>query len=136
MPLQEDIAVRHNVVAYLFQATNIPDAAGVANSIEPTSPDYQMPFPGTVIGISVRQSAALATGTLTWRTRKNGTANTLLTTVTDSTRQGNQAQRASGDINLAAGDRLSVDWTKSGTISATTTDAAIVVLVLHDIKPI
>lgn len=128
--IQEDIAVTRYLVPLVFQATDIPDAAGTASGIEPTTPEYAMPFRGSVVGISVRHNAALVGGTLTWRPTINGTANTGITTTTSSSAQGNQATKAANLVNFVKGARLGVDWTKSGTVNPTTTDATIVLWVL------
>lgn len=128
----EQISVTQPLVPLFFGASNIPDAAGNAFASEPASQAYVMPWAGSIVGMSVAQNAALSTGTLTWRPTIDGTANPALTTSTDSSNQRNTAKANVGKVPFAAGQRLGVDWTKSGTISATTTDAAIVLWVQLD----
>lgn len=130
--MKEQISVTQPLVPLFFGATNIPDAAGVAFASEPASQDYVMPWAGSIVGISVAQNAALASGTLTWRPRIDGTANTTMTVVTDSSNQRATNKINAGKVPFTAGQRLGVDWTKSGTVSATTTDATIILWVELD----
>ncbi len=128
--VQEQITPTSFLVPLVFQATNIPDAAGVANTVEPTTPEYVMPWAGSIVGISAAQNAALSTGTLTFRPTINGTGNTGITTALSSSAQRNYTKKPADTVKFAAGQRLGVDWTKSGTVSATTTDATIILWVL------
>ena len=128
--LQEDIAVTAYVVPLVFQATNIPDAAGTANGVEPTTPDYIMPWAGSVIGVSISLNANPTTGVITARPVVNGTGSTAVTAVVQNNTQRNTGQKPAGTLNFAAGSRIGADWTKSGTVAPTTMDATIIIWVL------
>jgi hypothetical protein len=128
--VQEQISVTDYVIALPFQTTNIADAAGTANSVEATTPAYVMPFAGSIVGIGAGLNGALSTGTVTFRPTISGTANTSLTTSVLSGTQRSSATKAADGVNFSAGQYIGVDWTKSGTVSPTTTDASIVLLVL------
>ena len=128
--LIEKIATANNVIALLFQAQNIPDAAGTAKSIEVTTDDYIMPFAGSVIGIGSVSNAALVGGTVTFNPTVNGTADTALGATLDSSNQRAQAKIESRRVNFAAGQRVGVKWTKTGTVNPTTNDVSIIVLVV------
>lgn len=128
--VQERISVTDYLVPLVFQATNIPDAAGTANAVEPTTPSYVMPFAGSIVAISAGLNGALSTGTVTFRPTINGTANTSLTTAVANGTQRSRATKPADAVNFTAGQYLGVDWTKSGTVSPTTADATIVLWVL------
>lgn len=128
--VQEKISISDYLVPLVFQATNIPDAAGTANAVEPTTPSYVMPFAGSIVGISAGLNAGLSTGTVTFRPTINGTANTTLTTAVTNGTQRNRATKPADVVPFSAGQYLGVDWTKSGTVSPTTADATIVLWVL------
>lgn len=128
--MQEAIAITMPMVALPFQASNVPDAAGNAKAVEPASNEYIMPWRGSIVGIAVRSNADYTGGTLTFRPTINGTANTTLTAVLDDTNQQAYSRKDARSINFAAGDRLGVDWTKSGTVAPTTTDVVITLFVL------
>ena len=130
MVLQEQIAITKYVQMLPFQAVNVPDDAGDAYTVEATSLDYVMPWKGSIVGISVRHNADLTGGVITWRATIDGTGDDTLTVVTDDTHQqayGSQAGRA---VPFAAGARIGVDWTKTGTVAPTTSDVAITLFVL------
>lgn len=128
--VQEQISITDYLVPLVFQATNIPDATGNANTIEPTTTEYVMPFAGCVVGISASGNALLSTGTLTFNPSVNGVANTGLGVTLTNAVQRASATKLADAINFSAGQRLGVPWTKTGTISPTTTDANIVLWVL------
>lgn len=132
MQLQERIAVTTYVLPLVFQASNIPDAAGTANTIEASTPHYVMPFAGSVISISVRHNADLTGGVITWNPTIDGTANTALGCVTDDTNQQRSARVAAGVVRFNANQRIGVAWTETGTVAPTTTDVSILVLVALD----
>ncbi len=132
--LLERIAVDKYVVPLGFQASNIPNAAGIANAVEPASPDYVMPYPGHVIAIAVALNAALTTGTITFRPVINGVANTAFTaTALSSAKQRTADSQLTGKTRFAAGDRLGVDWTITATVAPLTLDAAITLWVLVEL---
>lgn len=128
--MQENIAITLPMVVLAFQASNVPDAAGNAKAVEPASNDYVMPWRGSIVGMSVRSNADYSGGVLTFRPTINGTANTGLTAVMDDTNQQAYSRKDARIINFAAGDRLGVDWVKSGTVAPTTTDVVITLFVL------
>ncbi len=126
----EGIAAAYTMMPLVFQASNIGDAAGNAKSVEPASNEYLMAFGGSIVALSVRHNADLTGGALTWRPTIDGTANTTMTVLTDDTHQGAYAHIEAGRIPFAAGALLGVDWTKTGTVAPTTTDATITLWVL------
>jgi len=130
--VQEKISITAPTCHYAFGATNIPDSTGNAFASEPTSPDYIMPWAGSVVAIAVRSNADYTDGVLTFNPTIDGTANTSLGTTMDDTLQSNYAVKPQDTIRFAAGARLGVAWTKSGTVAPTTTDAAISLYVVFE----
>lgn len=120
--LQENIAVTDYVVALPFYATNVPDSPGNMLAVEPASNEYVMPYAGSIVAMSIRHNADLSGGTITWRPTINGIANTVMTVLTDDTNQQARKSIDSRRVVFAAGARLGIDWTKSGTVAPTTTD--------------
>lgn len=114
--LQEDISIKMPKFLIPFAISNIPDAAGVAGF------EYRMHRDGSVIGLSVRHNADLTDGVITWRILKNGSAVSTYTVATNDTTQGASLPIAADAVPFVAGDVLSIDWTKSGTVAPTTTD--------------
>lgn len=132
--LLERIAVDKYVVPLVFQATNIADAAGTAKAVEPSSNEYVMPYGGSVVAITAALNAALSTGTLTFRPTINGSAVTAFNaTALSSSKQRTADTQLSDKTVFAAGDRLGIDWTKTGTVSPTTLDATITLWVLVEL---
>jgi hypothetical protein len=127
----EDIAIRNPVVALPFAQVDVPDAAGVYDTLAGASGAYVMPWAGWVIAMSVRHNADLAGGTITHRILVNGTANTTYTLVTDDTHQQAYSEFKDEAIPFAAGDYLGMDFTKSGTVDPTTTDVDAVLFVRY-----
>lgn len=128
--VQEQISITAPAMAFNFQTTDIPDSTGNAITLQATSNEYVMPWKGHVVGISVALNGALSTGTVTFRPTINGTAKTALSTAVSSTAQTNYATKPQNTVPFAAGVKLGVDWTKSGTVSPTTTDAVITLFVV------
>lgn len=134
MTVQERISVTSPTIMLPFGATNVPDGTGNAFAVEATSPDYVMPWAGDVIGISVRSNADYTNGILTFNPTIDGTGNTALGTTMSDLVQQNYASVVQGTIPFAAGARLGVAWTKSGTVAPTTTDVAITLwVILHSV---
>jgi hypothetical protein len=129
---QENVASKYLPVALPFQATDVPDAAGNMTTVQVGSNDYVAPYAGSIIAISVRHNADLTGGTITWRPTIGGTADTVMTVVTDDTNQQAYASVDARRIPFAAGARLGIDWTKTGTVAPTTTDVAGLLLVLFE----
>ena len=128
---QENISITDYLVPLLFQASNVPDAAGVAVFVETASQETPpMNWEGSIVGISVRHNADLSGGVITWRPRINAVASAILNVVTDDPTQQARAEKPAGVLNFKQGDRLSVDWTKTGTVAPTTTDVVIILWVL------
>jgi hypothetical protein len=127
---QERIAIDKYVVALTFSATNVPDAAGNAVSIESGTNDYVAPYNGSVVAISANQNAELTTGVVTFRPTIDGTADTNLTTSVQNGTQTNYAVTDGRVIQFTAGSKIGVDFTKSGTVDPVTTDVAITLWLL------
>ena len=127
---QETIATKHNVVALPFAQVDVPDAAGVYDTLSGASGAYVMPWDGFVVGMSVRHNADLSGGVITHRVLVNGTANTAYTLTTDDTNQQAYRSLPEGAIPFKKGDRLGLDFTKTGTVAPTTTDVDALLLVL------
>ncbi|MAS33555.1 MAG: hypothetical protein CL610_06085 [Anaerolineaceae bacterium] len=133
--LQENIAVTYYLTVLPFQAANVPDDDGNATTLNADSNDYVATRSGSIVGLSVRHNADLTGGVITWRPTINGTGSTGLTAVTDDDAQQDYATADANVIPFVAGDRLGVDWTKTGTVAPTTTDVAITLEVLyHDVQ--
>lgn len=128
--VQEQISVTAPTCPFAFGATNVPDAAGTMFASEATSPDYIMPWAGSVVAIAVRSNADYTDGVLTFNPTIDGTANTSLGTTMSDTVQSNYAVKPQGTVSFAAGARLGAAWTKTGTVAPTTTDVALTLYVI------
>lgn len=128
--LQEVIAITDYVVPLHFGAVNIADAAGTAAAYPTGTTDYIMPWSGSVIGISVASNEDYTGGVLTFNPTINGAENTGLAAVLEDTVQRDTGLVNANVIPFAAGQRLGVEWAKSGTVAPTTTDVTIVLWVL------
>ena len=126
----ENIAVQMPLVTLEFGATDIPDAAGNAFTVQPASLEFVMPYDGSVIGIGVASNAAFTTGVLTFQPTVNGTAQTGLQAVLSSTAQRATAKKDAGTVTFKAGERLGVSWTKTGTVAPLTNDVSIALYIL------
>lgn len=118
-----------------FGVTNISDASGTLNTDQGGSnQQYRMPADGSVIGYSVQLNGTLDTGTLSFVPTKNASPMTgsfsgsALTINTLGTDQRVAAQQ--GAFNFKKGDYVGLAYSKSGTISPTTLDAAALLIVL------
>lgn len=88
-------------------------------------------YSGTIVGFSWRFStAAHSTGTITFRIRKNGTADSTLV-LTSGTNTQNDYTTGTG-TTFAAGDALQVEYDTSGTWNGTTGSATVVLWVRYD----
>lgn len=115
------------MMAVPFTATDVPNAAGAAPG------EFVAPWSGTIVGVSVASSDAFETGTVVVRPTINGTGNTGITVSLSSTTQRGTATKSWGSgIGFAAGARLGVDWTKTGTVAPTTNDVSVFLLVVFD----
>lgn len=132
MTLQEKIGITSPICHFAFGATNIGDAAGTMFASEATSPDYIMPWAGSVVAVAVRSNADYTGGVLTFNPTIDGTANTSLGTTMDDTLQSNYAVKPQYTVRFAAGARLGAAWTKTGTVAPTTTDVAASLYVMFD----
>lgn len=128
----ERIVAQANIFKFDFQALNVGDAAGTADILG-GAVGTQIPIPlgGSIVAMAVRGNALLSTGTLLFRPTVNGSAITTfgLTALTSAIQQAYKVK--SRELHrLAAGQRLGVDWTKTGTVSPTTIDFIISLYVL------
>ena len=134
----ERIVSQGQIFKFDFEAVNVPDAAGTANIVGGGSgTQIPVPLPGAILGMAVRGNALLSTGTLLFRPTVNGSALTTFS-LTSLTSAIQQAYRMRGKdlFPIKAGDRLGVDFTKTGTISPTTIDFIISLYVLlGDFEP-
>ncbi len=129
--LQESIAIKNNVLSLPFQAANVPDAAGSMITLNADNTEYPpMTHAGSIIGLSVRHNADLSGGVITWTPTVNGTPVTGISVVTDDTHQQAYISIRSEAVRFAAGDRLGIAWTKTGTVAPTTTDVVAQLIVL------
>ena len=139
----EGIAARGQIVPFVFVQDNVAAsqtdvqlniqevAAAAALLIDGIS----MPWSGYVVGLSANLSSAATMGSLTIGATLDGTedANTTqtITTATAAT-----AIFPQGKIPFAAGQKLGVEITSSGTWDATTADLAVIVYVLLDCQQV
>lgn len=116
-----------------FNQTNMGDAAGSMEGWEASNVlGPPMPFAGTVVGLLVYTNADLTGGTITFNPTVATTAKTALGAVLDDTHQQAYTMIAPGLVTFAAGDKLGVDYAKSGTVAPTTTDVVALLLVVFD----
>lgn len=119
-----------------FAKTNVADANGTLNTLEGTTLEYVMPYPGSIIGFSASQNATLTTGTLTFQPTINGSLCPVLPSaanVTLSAQRSSYTQDAEkANYTFTAGQRVGVHYNASDTINATTTDLACLLVVLLD----
>ena len=83
--------------------------------------DFQMARGGSITGINLRFNGALTAGTATARVTKNGTAGTLLVTISSGGTSGRSTQ-LSGIDSFSAGDRLGIKLETNGAFAPLTLD--------------
>lgn len=90
--------------------------------------EYTVPFDCCIVGIAVASNAARTAGTATFEPRKNGSATGVISAVLDGTNTQYAYDTAevfeSANLEVAAGDRLSVRMVTSG-FTPTTADVAV-----------
>lgn len=140
MPKQfEQIAARGQIVPIVFvqdavaasqtdAQLNIQEVSGgMALAVQGLS----LPWAGSVVGISVDTSAAATAGSLAVGVTLDGTEQSA-TTQTITTATAASAVFPQTAVPFAAGQKLGVEITTSGTWDAVTADLAVVVYVLLD----
>lgn len=122
--MQENIAILSNVIFLPFQVVNLGDANGNAVTPNVDSAEYPpLPWGGSIIGLSARHNALLGgTSTITWTPTVDGTPVSGLSIVTSNSIQQAVKNIAAGKVNFGAGKRLGLAYTKTGTVTPTTTD--------------
>ena len=143
MTAQTLLGSRRPIVALPFSAYNVADADGTlyAENVIGTvgsNVEYPMPSSGSIVAFAVHDNAGLSTGTLTFHATVNsnsynrqfpGTYNALH--VTQQTAYDKiPAERSR--FTFTAGQRVGLVWTKSGTITPTTTDLSATLYVQLD----
>jgi hypothetical protein len=134
--MRTDEVPRCNVIVLTFSAVDVPNAAGTANTVASGNTSYLLPFSGSIVSIMAASNDAFTGGTVTFRPTVNGTANTTLTTALSSSVQQNYVNGPADQVRFAAGDRIGVDFTKSGTVAPITNDVIIMLFVLVENMPI
>jgi hypothetical protein len=135
----EQIAARGQVLPFVFvQDALAASQTDVQINIQEVSggmalavSELSMPWAGRVVGISVNTSAAATAGSLTVGATIDGTEQTA-STQTLTTATAASAVFAQTAVPFAAGQKLGVEITTSGTWDAVTADLAVVVYVLLD----
>lgn len=116
-----------------FNQTNLADANGdmeaweASNTLSPP-----MPFAGTVVGLLVYTNADLTGGTVTFSPTVATVLKTALSAVLDDTHQQAYTMIAPGLVTFAAGEKVGIGYTKSGTVAPTTSDVVGELLVVFD----
>lgn len=130
MAVQEQISITEPIVAYEFIITNHGDANTTAKTPEPSSNEYLLPWEGSIVGISAVSNAAFTgTNTETYNPTIDGVTKTGIGCVTSNAIQQAYATKPVGVVAFAAGKRLGVLSTKTGTVAPTTNDIVITVYV-------
>lgn len=135
MVTQTNLGSTYNILALPFSATNIGDADGTLNSVQADTDVYTMPAAGSVIGFSAYGNAQLTTGTLDFHPTVNGS---LMPAFDGDTAQLHSLQQnpyrmqeaRKNLFTFTAGQRIGLNWEKTGTVDPTTTDASAVLIVL------
>lgn len=112
-----------------------PAASGTAvlmnyNSSVTATARFVSPYAGTLRGFSWYFTGTHTTGTITFRIRKNGTANGTFTLTSGATDV--KGQGLGTGVTFVAGDDLTVEYDTSGTWNGTTGDLALTVWVSYD----
>lgn len=141
MVAQTQVGSTFTVQKYLFQATDVTNAAGTMTIPGSGGNDYPLPFGGSVLGVTFRGSGTvggtLTTGTLTPVVMINGATIASFSnppTIMTSTRGGSfmQEGRAPG-FTFPKDATLGLSYTKAGTVEpAGALDVTAEVWVLHE----
>lgn len=129
MTVQEQISVTAPLVAFPFQTTDVPDAAGTMVTLQATTESYAMPWEGSVVAIGAVSNADFTGGVVTFNPTIGGTADTSLAAVLSDTVQSHTGRCAVGAVPFAQGALLGCKWTESGTVAPTTNDISVVLFV-------
>lgn len=118
-----------NLVAMTFKIQNIPGTATTALTPEGFEDDTEaiMAMPARLVGMAVKLTSAVSTGTITFKPYTNGVSRSNLDAATADFGVGTQGIKtiavASG-VTVAAGDRVRVDVVTAG-FTPTTADALV-----------
>lgn len=130
--LTENIGTETIVVPLHFGAIDVPNSAGTAAAYPTGTTEYIMPWSGSVIGISANSNADYTGGTLTFNPTIDGAEDTDLGVTLSDTVQRATAKVDADKVRFAAGARLGVEWSKTGTVAPTTTDVTLILWVMLD----
>ena len=139
----EGIAARGQILPFVFVQDNVAASQTdvqlyiqeVAAAAALVVDGISMPWSGSVVGISADLSAAATAGSLTVGVTLDGTEDAN-STQTITTAAAAYAVIPQGKIQFAAGQKLGVEITSSGTWNATTADLAVIVYVLLDCQQV
>ena len=135
MMARERIRITHPAVAFAFQQKDVAasqsavamDVLGLAGNTE-----YTMPYPGSVVAVSIASNAARTGGTATVDVTVNGTVTGLQAALDGTNTQYHYASQGADADRFSAGDRLGVKITTDGSWAPTTADVVVVVVVEFD----
>jgi hypothetical protein len=122
--MQDAVAASQSDVQLL--PAEVASAAG--NAVD----GFVMPFPGQVVAISARLSAAATAGTLTVGATINGTE-AADPTLSITTAQSAHDKTIRGSAQFAAGDLIGAEITTDGSWDGTSSDLLVVVFVVLDL---
>lgn len=134
---QTHIGSTKQVVTLPFHFWEIPNANGTLYSqvnTNGTLTDYAMPYAGSIIGVTGSLNAALTSGTLQFQPLINGSLAPQFDSAArlDLGRQSfaytHEGRRA--NLTFNAGDRIGLNFNKTGTVAPTTTDGQFLLVVL------
>lgn len=134
--VQDNVASNKQVIYLPFFATDIGDADGTLYG-QATTPEYVMPFRGSVVGFSGTLNGTLTTGTLQINPMINGspagafTPAAALMHVNQTGVYYTHGGRKSG-YEFQAGARIGATYQKTGTIAPETRDGNFLLIVLQE----
>ncbi len=131
--MQSDVAASQSAAA--LAVAEVRDAAATADD-QNAAGGYVMPFPGQVVGVSVRSSAARTAGTLTVDGQVDGTAVGLTAVLNATNTQSKASLQPRETDRFAAGAVISAQITTDGSWAPVTADIVVVVWVLLEISGI
>lgn len=133
--LQEQIAIKHNLVGFPFTATDIADADGTLFAVQATTPTHTMPAAGSIVGISGNMNGTLNTGTLQFQATINGSLcpvfpqSTALFDHSTTYAYGMHEARKDNYV-FTAGQYIGLTLQSSDTVEPVTRDASVMLWVL------
>lgn len=125
--MQSDVAASQTNAS--LTVAEVRDAAATADD-QNAADGYVMPWPGEIVGVSVRASAARTAGTLTAEGMVNAGATGLTTVLNATNTQSAYARQARGSDTFAAGDKVGARLTTDGSWAPVTADIVVVVWAL------